>query len=56
MGWVMGTIVVIALAIFVPWLFAEIAAKFGTENDWDHVADRKRKTARRAQLQSREYR
>ena len=56
MDWQVGLILVIVAAIVVPWVFAEIAATFGTRNDWDDVAERKRRIERRARLQSGEFR
>ena len=53
MGWQLGLILVIAVAIFLPWLFAVVADRFGTRDDeWDWVAEQKRRTAKRARHQS----
>ena len=40
------------------WVFVEIAHRFGPgdQDEWDEVADRKRRTERRAKLQSGEFR
>jgi hypothetical protein len=56
MGWQAGLILVLIVAIVVPWLFAEIADTFGAKDDWDDVAERKRQIERRAKLQSGEFR
>jgi hypothetical protein len=54
-SWQVGLILVLVAAIFVPWLFAEIAAQFGTRDEWDEVADRKRQIERNARRQSGEF-
>ena len=57
MSWKYGLILVIVVAIFVPWLFSEIADRFGTRDDdeWDDVAERKRQIAKRARDLSGEH-
>lgn len=55
MSWSAGLIVVIVLALVVSWLFGTIAERFNRPDEYDHVAERKRKLARRAKQQSREF-
>lgn len=55
LSWQWGLILVVLCATVLPWLFALIADKFGTEDDWDHVAETKRRTAKRARQLSREF-
>lgn len=54
MNWQFGLILVLVVAVFVPWLFGEIAARFNRPDEIDFVAERKRRIARRARQQSRE--
>lgn len=56
MDWATGLIWVVVVATVVPWLFAEIADRFGTRDDWDEVAERKRQIERKAKIQSGEFR
>ena len=56
MNWITGSILIVIVAIFVPWLFSEIAHRYGNHDDeWDEVAERKRKLARRARDLSGEH-
>ena len=55
LGWAEALIVWILGALVVMWAFGEIAARFGTRNDWDHTAERKRQIAKRARKQSGEF-
>lgn len=55
MSWQVGLIVVIVFAIVLPWALAEIASTFGSQDDWDQVAARKRQIERNARKQSREF-
>ena len=45
MSWAAGLILVLVVAVFVPWLFAEIAHRFNQPDEIDQVAERKRKIA-----------
>ena len=55
LGWAEALIVWFLVAGVVLWAFGEIADKFGTKDDWDHVAEGKRRMAKRAKKLSGEF-
>jgi hypothetical protein len=56
MSWATGLILWLLFGIGALWLFAEVSSRFSKpSDDWDWVADKKRRTARRARHQSREF-
>ncbi|MEY4471866.1 MAG: hypothetical protein RL671_170 [Pseudomonadota bacterium] len=56
MSWQAGLILVLIVAIGVPWLVSEITSAPELDEDWDEVAERKRQIERRAKIQSGEFR
>lgn len=56
LSWQHGLILVVILAGIVPWVIAQIIHDFGTRDDWDHVAEQKRRNAKRARHISGEFR
>ena len=53
--WSHGMILVLLAAIGVPYLICVIAGRFGANDEWDTVAETKRRTAKRARHLSREH-
>ena len=57
MTWQTGILLWLAGGLGVMWIWAEIAERFSRPtDDWDSVAERKRRIERRAKLQSGEFR
>ena len=56
MSWAMGLSLWIVAGLGVAWAFGEIARAQSRDRDVDTVAERKRRTARRAKLLSGEFR
>jgi hypothetical protein len=56
MSWQIGLLLVVILACVVPFVVAQIIHDFGTQDDWDYVAEQKRRNAKKARHLSREYR
>ena len=55
MTWQTGVILVVIFACVVPLFVARIISDFGTTDDWDDVAERKRRIEKRARLMSGEF-
>ena len=56
MTWQLGLILWLAGGLAVMWIWAEIAERFSRpSDDWDSVADRKRRIERRAKKLSGEH-
>jgi len=55
MSWAHGLILVLFAATALPYLFCMIADRFGADDEWDEVAERKRRTERRAKKLSGEF-
>ena len=56
MSWAEGLILWMLFGIGALWVFAEVASRFNQPDEFDHTAERKRKIARKAKLQSGEFR
>jgi hypothetical protein len=56
LGWAEALIVFGLAALAALWAFGEIVARFSTDDEWDDVAERKRRIERQAKIQSGEYR
>ena len=55
MTWQQGILLWIAGGLAVMWVWGEIAARFSKPDEWDSVADQKRRTERKAKKLSGEF-